>query len=145
VSRIATTLRAFGGTARALAATLLVIGAPGCAQRSDWVEGTLVTVDVTGVWKGRSASMGGTSGVTGEFELTLTQRGPKVTGDARIRTLKVGIEGIVRGDVFSFSAPGGRLRAEARVNGDEMSGEGRTDVAGPSAGQHTPFRFTLVR
>ena len=115
---------------------------PGCAQKSDWVEGTLVTVDVTGVWKGRVNAVVG--GVGGEMEMTLTQRGPKVTGDGRIRAEKISIEGTVRGDVFSFREPGGRLRAEATVTGDQMAGEGHTNLAFPG-GAGAAVRFTLSR
>ena len=117
---------------------LVLLGVAGCAQKTDWVEGTLVTVDVTGIWKGRMMPL--PSGIAGEFEMTLSQRGARVTGEGRMRTQKIGIEGTVRGDVFTFNEPGGRMRAEARVNGDEMSGEGRTHL-----GQQAPFRFTLSR
>ena len=51
----------------------------------------------------------------------------------------------MRGDVLSFSDPGGRLRAEARVDGDQMSGEGSTNVGSVGMGQPFPFRFTLAR
>jgi hypothetical protein len=129
------TSRAIHGIALGLAAALVLLG-QGCAKRADWVEGTLVTVDVTGAWKGRMFFV---PGGLGEFEMTLKQRGAKVTGDGRLRAQKLAIEGTVRGDVFSFTDPGGRLRAEAAVNGDEMSGEGRM------AGQQTAFRFTLSR
>ena len=122
-------------------AVALVLLVAACAQKSDWVEGTLVTVDVTGAWKGRVAGVPG--GVGGEMEMTLTQRGPKVTGDGRIRAEKISIEGTVRGDVFSFTEPGGRLRGEARVTGDEMAGEGRTNLAFPGAAGRV--RFTLSR
>jgi len=37
-------------------------------QETDWIEGTLVTVDVRGVWRGRLAS-----GLAAELEMTLTQ------------------------------------------------------------------------
>ena len=123
-----------------LLVVFLVAVAPGCAQKTDWVAGTLVTADVTGVWKGRV-----TTGIPGEFEMTLTQRGAKVTGDGRIRAHKFSVDGTVRGDVFSFNEPGGRLRAEATVNGDEMDGQGRTNLANIGAGQPLPFRFTLAR
>jgi hypothetical protein len=126
----------------ALALLLLV---PGCAQKADWVEGTLVTVDVTGVWKGRLTGAGGTGGMGSEMELTLTQRGAKVTGDGRIRAEKMNIEGIVRGDVFSFSATGGRLSATATVKEDEMSGEARTAIGNVGPGQSGSARFTLSR
>jgi len=118
---------------------LAALIASGCAQKTDWVEGTLVTVDVTGVWKGRMTPW--PSGLAGEFEMTLTQRGARVTGEGRMRAQKIGIEGTVRGDVFTFNEPGGRVRAEARVDGDELSGEGRVSFTG----QPTPFRFTLAR
>ena len=121
-----------------------VVPAAGCA-RADWIEGTLVTVDVAGVWKGR-AFIGGTSGGTsGDFELTLTQRGAKVTGDGRLRAQTFSVEGTVRGDVLTFNEPAGRLRGEARVTGDEMSGEGRANVGTLGAGAQFPFRFTLAR
>ena len=122
---------------RRLAVGLFLFIVSGCAQRADWVEGTLVTADVTGVWKGNIVSPS-PNVVAGEFEMTLTQRGARVTGNGWLRAQKFSIEGTVRGDVFSFNGSGGRLRAEARINGDEMSGEGRT-------GQQAPFRFTLAR
>src|SRR5262245_6109473 len=83
---------------RALIALLLVLGTPACAQRSDWIEGTLVTMDVSGVWRGRLLS-----GIQGDMELSLTQRGARVTGDALVRATKITIEGTVRGDGFSFN------------------------------------------
>jgi len=73
------------------------------------------------------------------MELTLAQRGPKVTGECRIRSTKVSIEGTVRGDVLSFGAPGGRVHGQATVDGDEMSGEG---VGSQGYGQ---FRIKLSR
>jgi hypothetical protein len=127
-------------TMRWLLMGFLLIVALGCAQKTDWVEGTLVTVDVTGAWKGRM-----TTGMMGEFEMTLRQRGAKVTGDGRIRAQKFTVDGTVRGDVFSFNESGGRLRAEARVNGDEMDGQGRTNLGTLGTGQSFPFRFTLAR
>ena len=33
-------------------ALLCVLVISGCAQKTDWIEGTLVTVDVSGVWRG---------------------------------------------------------------------------------------------
>ena len=137
--RIARAGPQLSGRAVALAMALVLLGVAGCAQKTDWVEGTLVTVDVTGVWKGRIVPL--PSGMAGEFEVTLTQRGARVTGEGRIRAQKIGIEGTVRGDVFTFNEPGGRMRAEGRVNGDELSGDGRTSLTG----QQTPFRFTLSR
>jgi len=80
-------------------------------------------------------------GLGGELEMTLAQRGAKVTGNGRLRAQTIGVEGTVRGDVFTFSDGSGRLRAQATVTGDEMSGEGRTGVSG----QPVEFRFTLAR
>ena len=126
-ARFASTL-AVGRAMLGLAAGwVLIFAAAGCAQKSDWIEGTLVTVDVSGVWTGtavpfRAGAAG--FGVPGEMELTLAQRGPKVTGECRIRSTKVTIDGTIRGDVLSFAAPGGRMHAQATVDGDEMSGEG---------------------
>ena len=60
-----------------LAMGLLMLAAAGCT-RPDWIEQTLVTVDVTGVWKG-------TYGIE-PFEVTLQQSGPKVTGQFMMRT-----------------------------------------------------------
>ena len=62
------------------------------------------------------------------MEMTLTQRGAKVTGEGRFRATRFTIEGTVRGDVFSFTEPGGRLRGEATVTGEEMTGQGLNAV-----------------
>jgi hypothetical protein len=101
---------------------LVLLIASGCA-RSDWIEGTLVTVDVTGRWTG----MWSGSGAGGNFEMTLRQNGPKATGDVslpggHVNEFSGPILGAIRGDVLSFSRPDGRLRGEVRVAVDEMSG-----------------------
>ena len=41
--------RAPSGGVVVLAVALGLLGGSGCAQTTDWVEGTLVTVDVTGL------------------------------------------------------------------------------------------------
>ena len=61
-----------------------------------------------------------------EAELTAEQQGPKVTGVLVLRGERHVIEGTVRGDVFSFATPNGRIRVELTVRGDEMSGQGVT-------------------
>src|SRR5262245_25133069 len=70
-----------------IAAVLLV--SPGCAKPADWIESTLVTVDVSGVWEGMvpAAVVAGTAGGAGGAgvpavfaRLTLEQGGPKVKG-----------------------------------------------------------------
>jgi hypothetical protein len=50
----------------ALIAAGLLLGS-GCASRPDWIEATLVTVEVSGVWSGDA------------FVLELTQEGSKPT------------------------------------------------------------------
>src|SRR5215813_13062352 len=81
-----------------LAMGLLMLAAAGCT-RPDWIEQTLVTVDVTGVWRG-------TYGIE-PFEVTLQQSGPKVTGQFVMRTGGQGrvdgpAEGTINGDTLRF-------------------------------------------
>ena len=119
------------GALRRLTVVLLaMITISGCAQKTDWIGGTLVTVDVTGVWRGNASPHQHQRGVQAEVEMSLTQRGPKVTGEGRFRTTKVKLEGTVRGDVFSFSDPGGFVRGDATVTGGEMSGPGWSRATG---------------
>jgi hypothetical protein len=103
----------------------LLIVASGCA-RSDWIERTLVTVDVTGAWEGAPASGG-----HGVFYLSLEQQGSQVKG--RIRHVGAGsacasvagpLEGNVAGDVFIFKQTNASISGEMTVSGDEMSGGG---------------------
>jgi hypothetical protein len=61
-----------------LVATLLTVST-GCA-RTDWIDRTLVTVDVTGTWFGTTM---GTEQVR-DFVLELKQEGSTVTGSARL-------------------------------------------------------------
>ena len=96
----------------------------GCAK-TDWIDRTLVTVDVTGVWTGTvSGGLGG-----GEIRLELQQNGPNVTGhiqaegrQASFGTASGPIEGRVSGDTFTFKDTRGGLTAELIVKGDEMRG-----------------------
>ena len=102
------------------ALVFLVLTAFGCA-RSDWIERTLVTADVTGVWLGSYTGSG--AGVASVIELTLQQSGPKVMGQLRVAPGRTDpIEGTVSGDVFSFRDERGRVTRELQVNGDEMTG-----------------------
>ncbi len=106
---------------RAFLGTGALLIASGCAQRADWIEGTLVTVDVTGRWAGKW-----TEGGSGEVELTLRQAGPKVTGEIQLTGIQHShfwagpIDGNVSGDVLRFSRS--LIRGEMIVAGDEMSG-----------------------
>ena len=111
---------------RAFICTLVLLIASGCAQRADWIGGTLVTVDATGQWSGVVSTQGST-GVGGRFDMTLRQTGAKVAGEIQLAagdaTLLNGpVEGTIHGDVLKFGRPDGRLRGEAVVAGDQMSG-----------------------
>ena len=111
-------------------AAWVVIGAAlvltsGCAQK-DWIDRTLVTVDVTGTWQEYSGGSG-----TG-YRLELEQQGSVVKGFLFVRLQAapgVGknpigpLEGTVAGDVFYFRKRGGGVEMEVTVNGDEMHGE----------------------
>jgi hypothetical protein len=105
-----------------LLATLLALAA-GCAQK-DWIDRTLVTVDVTGSWYGIAAAGGG--GIRREFFFELKQEGSKVTGSMRTRPFgavgNVAIDGTVAGDVFRFKDSKGSAEGELTVSGDEMNG-----------------------
>jgi hypothetical protein len=96
----------------------------GCA-RSDWIDRTLVTVDVTGAWEATTSFTGGVN-----FQLNLEQQGPQVKGVIRFGAHPCypnragSIEGTVSGDVFSFRQTNASLTAQVTVRGDEMSGGG---------------------
>ena len=112
--------RAFIG---ALAALMCVSG---CTRPPDWIERTLVTVDVTGTWNGAS-SVRVSAGYPTVW-LELQQAGPKAKGSTRASlggsTLAAGpIEGTIAGDVFTFRQTNGPVTGELTVSGDEMSGE----------------------
>ena len=111
-------------SARLLIAATLIFAA-GCAKQ-DWIDRTLVTVDVTGVWAG--SIVGG--GSTGDFQFELEQQGSTVKGLIRANTRGLGsqgtytrlIDGTVAGDVFRFRESRGSLEGELTVSGDEMNG-----------------------
>ena len=120
---------------RLLVAAVLTLS--GCA-RPDWIEQTLVTVDVTGVWSGelRSRSTSGGTYQSSTVSLKLEQHGPKVTGSFVVsasgatifqylaQSRSGPIEGTVAGDVFRFRQTNGPLTGELTVSGDEMAGQG---------------------
>ena len=113
----------------AFVTTALVL-VSGCAQK-DWIDRTLVTVDVTGTWEGRTAAPGSGSPLVSDMYLDLAQRGSTVKGTLRMRGTGTApapepIEGTVAGDVFHFKNPRGTVRAELTVSGDEMSGTAQT-------------------
>jgi hypothetical protein len=103
-------------------ATLLA--GSGCAKQ-DWIDRTLVTVDVTGTWTG---SYGGAGTPSRGLVFELKQQGSTVTGAVRVASgsgQPVGadsVSGTVTGDVLRFKDARGSLEGELTVNGDEMSG-----------------------
>jgi len=110
-----------------LMAAALAFGS-GCA-RSDWIERTLVTVDVMGVWQGSMNSWDGQPAINEEVRFELKQQGPNVTGYFRGRRA-VGfsrqsgpIEGSVNGDMFRFNETSGSITGELTVSGEEMKGQ----------------------
>jgi hypothetical protein len=115
--------------ARLLFVATLVF-ASGCAKQ-DWIERTLVTVDVTGTWYG---SVGGEGGFARDLIFELEQTGSRVTGSMRYNTTtgttassnagaRPGpIAGTVTGDVFRFRQTDGGVEGELTVSGDEMIG-----------------------
>jgi hypothetical protein len=119
-------------TAAVLIAAALAFGS-GCA-RTDWIDRTLVTVDVTGVWSGKAYIPHAVTGLIVDVRLELEQQGSKVKGSIRpsgsIPWRSLGrpstagpIEGSVAGDVFEFRETNGHIRGQLTVSGDEMTGE----------------------
>jgi hypothetical protein len=104
-----------------LIAATLVMGS-GCAKQ-DWIDRTLVTVDVTGAWRGTPGGPGTQN--PGALFLDLRQEGATVQGFIRqgaASSLDGPISGTVTGDVFRFRSTRGIAEGELTVNGDEMSG-----------------------
>ena len=101
----------------------------GCAK-SNWIQSTLVTVDVTGTWQSTEG---------GFFELELVQQGSRVTGSLRRLGLPPWgsvsgtLEGTVTGDMFRFKQTTGTSNTEGdmTVVGDEMSGRVTPGQIGP--------------
>src|SRR5260370_26915452 len=102
----------------------------GCA-RPDWIERTLVTEDVTGVWSGVMARGSGPTSL--EITIDLKQEGPKVTGFLKwtgfsysglYDDLPGPVEGTVSGDRFEFKRINGSFTGAMTVTGDEMAGQG---------------------
>jgi hypothetical protein len=106
-----------------LLATCLAMTA-GCAQK-DWIDRTLVTVDVTGTWSGSiGAAVGGAAGAR-DVVFELKQQGSTVKGTLRVFPRGAApdtIEGTVAGDVFRFRDPRAGWEGELTVGGEEMAG-----------------------
>jgi hypothetical protein len=109
-----------------LLVAVLVI-AYGCTH-PDWIDRTLVTVDVTGTWHGTGPAKTAGGGTT-MMSLELQQEAATAKG-SMITTgfIAVGIglsgpiEGTLAGDVFTFKQTNGPLMGEFTVSGDEMTG-----------------------
>ena len=99
---------------------LLLLASAGCAQR-DWVSDLLVLTDVTGTWEGSLRN----TGASGQFlprapiTMVLQQTGPRVTGELSWSRGQGRVEGVVTGEVLTFSVG---INAELAVDGDEMWG-----------------------
>jgi hypothetical protein len=120
-----------------VARRLIVVAAftltAGCAG-TDWIERTLVTVDVTGVWSGRAYIPHATAGLIIDVRLDLEQEGAKVKGSMRpsgsiswrspdLSPATGLITGTVAGDVLDFTETNGHITGHLTVSGDEMTGE----------------------
>ena len=111
-------------------AATLVLGS-GCTKQ-DWIDRTLVTVDVTGSWRG---TIGGALG-NQELWLDLEQTGSKVGGSQRLqpdqsRPASGPIEGSVSGDVFSYKLVRGSLSYDLTVSAtrqDEIAGIAKVEL-----------------
>ena len=115
-----------------IARVMLVVALPcgtGCA-RPDWIEQTVVTIDVTGTWRSTTGGL---------FELNLEQQGTRVKGSMFTGTVTGAIEGTVAGDVFRFRQMDGTYatwEGEMTVNGDEMRGNAKNVQIGRRLGLH---------
>jgi hypothetical protein len=111
-------------------ARLILVAMLACASgcvRTDWIDATLVTVDVTGAWLGFFRS---DNQLSYEVRFEFEQHGAKVQGS--LQTTGAGmnwwspnsgpIAGTVAGDVFRFRQTNGPLTGELTVSGDEMTG-----------------------
>jgi len=105
----------------------------GCAS-SDWIDRTLVTVDVTGTSYGTFPGSG-----SSDVLFELRQQGSTVKGyirfSGRSSSSSGPIAGTVAGDVFRFKNPRGSVEGELTVSGDEMNG--RASIAGTSSAAGT--------
>ena len=100
---------------------LLVLASPGCTRR-DWVSDLLVLTDVTGTWEGSvrvRTPISGQQAVNVPVRLALQQSGSKVTGELSWSQGEGRVEGLVNGEVLTFSEG---IKIELAVDGDEMWG-----------------------
>lgn len=104
----------------------------GCAK-TPWVDRTVITEDVNGVWLGSMAGPDGQPMANGQVRLELQQRASKVTGSVYSSSSSwlgssgrpsLSIEGSMADDVFTFRDDRSILSGELTVNGDAMTGRG---------------------
>ena len=121
-----------------VAIVVAFVVASACA-RQDWIDRTLVTEDVTGVWSGS------TEGSVGRppIQLELRQQGAKVTGMMKVSPVgsasfgsSLPIEGNLAGDVFTFRDQRGVYSGELTVGGDDMAGQ----IFGPGGKRKASLR-----
>ena len=125
-----------------LAAPLLV--GVGCAK-APWVDRTVITEDVNGVWLGSMTGSNGQPMVNGQVRLELQQRASRVTGSVYASSRWLGskgqpslpIEGSMADDVLTFKDERSIVIGELTVSGDEMTGRGFVG--------RRPVTFTLRR
>ena len=108
-------------TSSLLIGLLVVLAGANCARR-DWVSDLLVLTDVTGTWEGSMRGRGAGGGMSqppAPITMVLQQNGPNVTGDLSWSKGHGRVEGVVTGEVLTFSVG---IRGELAVDGDEMWG-----------------------
>jgi hypothetical protein len=69
---------------RVLVTTALVFSGSGCAAKQDWIDRTLVTVDVTGTWSGSVTELAVMSAHAPVLLFELEQQGSTVKGYMRV-------------------------------------------------------------
>jgi hypothetical protein len=112
-----------------LIATTLLVGS-GCAK-TDWIDRTLVTENVSGVWTGSMVTLDGQPMVSLEVRLELQQKATKVTGSMEMSGTRgpdtrgsLTIDGTVASDMFMFKDARASVTGELTIDGDEMRGNG---------------------
>ena len=126
---------------RIVVATTLVLDGCGCAK-TDWIDRTLVTVDVTGTWSGTmmAAGSGGAGGVR-DVVFELAQKGLTVKGTMRVTPRGQApdtLEGTVAGDVFRFKDPRATWEGELTISGEEMAAPPDTAFRAQYGGRPVP-------
>jgi len=121
------------------------LGVVAAVRRGTWIDRTVISEDVNGVWLGFMAGPDGQPMVNGQVRLELQQRASKVTGSVYASSSWLGsrgrpslpIEGSMADDVLIFKDERSILIGELTVNGDEMTGRGFMG--------RRPVTFTLRR